>query len=282
MSEAASATAPKASNNRNKYAPASAPWKRPEAQLEKEYEDSVGSLQDPGAFRVIGHQSFSVLEDDDMVDLAKVAEQVQEEPGVVSVGSVEGDDNNNWDTETATMDMLVQLKRRMSQRNSLKRVVLPPETLAAMQDSDDDDDDEEEEADGTDQQKEEEAEVISTECHWAVPPPKTIPKPEYAAAIAPWTRPTGERQVSSSSDLEEIHSTPGAFRISKYQDDPKKKINRLSFGEGMQLDEEEVDDIVVAKEAMASDAFASADLEQSKEVLEQLRRRNDWKHAYDP
>jgi hypothetical protein len=270
-------------NNRNKYAPSSAPWKRPEAEMEEtDSDDDSENHKDPGAFRVVGRQSISVLDDKQKMDLIQVAQQVGEDlqdtediadtenarSSIVSVGSAEGggDAGTSWDTETATMDMLVQLKRRSSTR----KLILPPDNTMD---------------EGADQQQQQQQEVLSTDCHWAdgsgeekEAAHKPLNRPSYAASTAPWTRPTGERQVSSG-EVEENHTTPGAFRISKHQDSKNgllRQCDRISFSDDMEEDDEQ-DDIVVMKDEATGAAFPSSDLEQSKEVLEQLKRRKERK-----
>jgi len=283
------------------YARASAPWTRPEAEIE----DTTAVIEKenhtvPGAFRIAGRNSLE-NEKDAKIDLIKVAQQVTMEEGlqeqenaaaaaarssIVSVGSAAEGDEGNWDAATGTMEMLVQLKRR-----SQRHLKIAPDSL--MEDEQQDDQQQ--------QQEQEEEQVISTECHWSNDDEQEDKKqeehhpqrPSYAASTAPWVRPTGERQISA--ELGENHTTPGAFRVSIHQgdNDEKKLCDRLSFLEDTEMadaadnnnnnnNNDDVDDIVIATTTEKSSEEEEQDNEdavvESKEMLEQLKRRKERKH----
>lgn len=112
-------------NHRLDYAPAIAPWTRPEAVLE---DDDSGDEdhETHGAFRITGSNPGSDCEEDGKtVDLVSLAEQlvhgVTNVDGYYDTGSVilvENDDGEGgWNEERGTRDMLLQLQKMRSKRN---------------------------------------------------------------------------------------------------------------------------------------------------------------------
>jgi hypothetical protein len=174
------------------YGPAVAPWTKPEAVHHVQQKTAGEDHTTRGAFRIGGsHHSNGDEKNGDLVQLAEhflcESKDDLKRANIVSVANDDGE--GGWNEERGTMDMLLQLQKR-SHRNM--RISSTSESKP--------------EPNGP-SQKTKEKTAISLQ--------QTKHRLEYAPAVAPWTRPTGERDECVDSKSDEDHTTPGAFRIDR-------------------------------------------------------------------
>jgi hypothetical protein len=178
--------------HRMEYAPAATPLTRPEAVHPVQKNTAGEDNTTQGGFRIGDrHHSNGDEKNGDLVQLAEhFLLESEDDFKKANIFSVENDDGEGgWNEERSTMDMLLQLQRR-SHRNM--RISSTSESKPEP---------------NRPSQKTKEKSAISLQ--------QTKHRLEYAPAVAPWTRPTGERDECENSKSDEDHTTPGAFRINR-------------------------------------------------------------------